>query len=687
MEEEIIFKIELNAPEAEANLRSFTTAIVSLKDENKLLTDSINNLKKAEGDNTKQIVEATAQIELNKNKIKELNQQQGQLIKTLDAEKGSINQLKAANVALLKERDNISKSTAEGKARIEALNKQYDENSKKINENISDTERQKQGYNTLIDILDKINPGTKELVTNVGTISKGFTQSIGAINQYGFSLKALGSIPVLQLFTALTSAVSGISQLYKSTLPTVEDYRKENEKLTKEYDKQQTALTLLEASTKRQVDLLRAEGKEKEANQVASKAAADRLIEEQLRANQLSDELENLNTKLAATPAIYDKLTGTQQINKSEQDVLKEAISQVAKEFTTQKEVVATVLNEYNILQEQSARLSNQEAQDAKEKAAQTKKELEDLEELRKKRQELIEQRRRETLEGARALKGTGGKNEDELILEAYNKLQDAKTKKDEERSEIVSGLTDKFLEEQEKIDEKLKKADDEEIKRKKASAGSELKIERAKNEAIQGFIDATTQEKSLARVALTSVFKKDALLEAYTSTKAAAIAAYKSLAGIPIVGPALGALAAGAATAFGLSQVAAISGVNFPGFALSGRALSGTRINNTHGIPINRSNGDNLLATVKTGEVILNERHQAMLGGNKTFARIGVPGFADSGRVNFTNEVARQSESAAFQASLFNSISQIQTVLVLQDFEAKSKQVNSVKQRSVVIK
>jgi len=674
MEEEIIFKIELNAPEAEANLRSFTTAIVSLKDENKLLTDSINNLKKAEGDNTKQIVEATAQIELNKNKIKELNQQQGQLIKTLDAEKGSINQLKAANAALLKERDNLSKSTVEGKARIEAINKEYDLNSKKINDNISDTERQKQGYNTLLSILDKINPGTQAFVTNIGSVTKGFSTSIGAIQNYGFSLKALGQIPILQMLTAVTAAVGFLTSLYEKSVPTVEDFRAENEKLTKEYGRQKDILDLLEGSTERQVKILEAlGGKEAEINKLRTETANQRLGIETKQAQALSEQLSNLRDQYNALEPQKDKGFAQQLV------VLKDAIALTTKEYKDQVEVVNSVYNEIEVLTIQQTKFIDKTSDDRAKKAKERQeKELEELEKL--------EQRRRDILINGIDRIGS----EDELaksILDIYNKLQDDKTKKDEERSEVIAGLTDKFLDEQDKIAEKSKKADEDELKRKKATAAAELKVERIKNDQIQGLIDATTEEKSLARVALTSVFKKDAMLEAYTSTKAGAIAAYKSLAGIPIVGPALGALAAGAVTAYGLSQVAAIAGVNFPGFATSGRALSGTRINSTHGIPINRSNGDNLLATVKTGEVILNERHQAMLGGNRTFARIGVPGFAESGRVNLTNEIARQSESTAFQASLFNSIAQIQTVLVLQDFEAKAKQVNTVKQRSVVIK
>ncbi|MCB0643640.1 MAG: hypothetical protein KDC44_18460, partial [Phaeodactylibacter sp.] len=44
--------------------------------------------------------------------------------------------------------------------------------------------------------------------------------------------------------------------------------------------------------------------------------------------------------------------------------------------------------------------------------------------------------------------------------------------------------------------------------------------------------------------------------------------------------------------------------------------------------------NGDSVLATVKPGEVILNELQQKLLGGAATFKSIGVPGFADGGRI-----------------------------------------------------
>ena len=90
--------------------------------------------------------------------------------------------------------------------------------------------------------------------------------------------------------------------------------------------------------------------------------------------------------------------------------------------------------------------------------------------------------------------------------------------------------------------------------------------------------------------------------------------------------------------TAFGIARGAlakfADGGLveNVDGFANGG--LSGTLITSRMGKPIRRSNGDNLLATVKTGEVILNQRQQNALGGANTFRRIGVPGFANGGMI-----------------------------------------------------
>jgi tape measure domain-containing protein len=80
---------------------------------------------------------------------------------------------------------------------------------------------------------------------------------------------------------------------------------------------------------------------------------------------------------------------------------------------------------------------------------------------------------------------------------------------------------------------------------------------------------------------------------------------------------------------------------------------LPNGRITAAQNIPT-QPNGDNILATVKRGEVILNEEQQKRLGGARTFARIGVPGFAEGGRVSdnlFTGMYDRSEFGAKLQA------------------------------------
>lgn len=109
---------------------------------------------------------------------------------------------------------------------------------------------------------------------------------------------------------------------------------------------------------------------------------------------------------------------------------------------------------------------------------------------------------------------------------------------------------------------------------------------------------------------------------------------------------------------------------------AYAGGGLSGTRIMGHHGIPIRRSNGDNRLATVKTGEVILNGMQQQRLGGAKTFRRIGVPGFADGGRIAARN--VDQNLSIDTNA-LVKAISAIQIVADVQEVTDKQNRIKFI--------
>ena len=85
-------------------------------------------------------------------------------------------------------------------------------------------------------------------------------------------------------------------------------------------------------------------------------------------------------------------------------------------------------------------------------------------------------------------------------------------------------------------------------------------------------------------------------------------------------------------AAAVGIATAAQIATISAQPLA-EGGVVTGQRINQKQNIPT-RSNGDNVLAFVKRGEVVLNQRQQALLGGSPTFRKIGIKGFADGGLV-----------------------------------------------------
>lgn len=176
---------------------------------------------------------------------------------------------------------------------------------------------------------------------------------------------------------------------------------------------------------------------------------------------------------------------------------------------------------------------------------------------------------------------------------------------------------------------------------------------------------------------------KKNQIAQVAADIAEAIMKAFLSMAGVPLIGQILAAAAAVATAAFGAKQIHEIKQQQFTGFARGGRVTSGTRITDAHGIRIRRSNGDNMLATVKTGEVILNEDQQRRAGGPSFFRSLGVPGFAGGG-VFGGLPIGVTSTGGDLQllreVRMMNELLQQQkTVLVLQDFEAVQGAKNEV--------
>ena len=80
----------------------------------------------------------------------------------------------------------------------------------------------------------------------------------------------------------------------------------------------------------------------------------------------------------------------------------------------------------------------------------------------------------------------------------------------------------------------------------------------------------------------------------------------------------------------------------------------------------------------VNSGEVILNKNQQARLGGDETFRRIGVPGFAEGGAVRNITPSVPVNDVISFR-ELAKLINDKKVILNLNDLEAGQEQLSII--------
>jgi len=166
-------------------------------------------------------------------------------------------------------------------------------------------------------------------------------------------------------------------------------------------------------------------------------------------------------------------------------------------------------------------------------------------------------------------------------------------------------------------IEEALKTATGAEKKQLEAR----LKNEQQALKAVQESKEATEKEERKRQ-------KTFAIIQAVINTAAAVVKTLGTL-GVPA-----GIPAAVLAAALGAAQIAVIAAQPAATGRLVGADIPGQKpglVVMAQNIP-ELSNGDNVLATLKRGEVVLNKKQQAALGGAPAFRAIQVPGFAEGG-------------------------------------------------------
>lgn len=169
------------------------------------------------------------------------------------------------------------------------------------------------------------------------------------------------------------------------------------------------------------------------------------------------------------------------------------------------------------------------------------------------------------------------------------------------------------------------------------AQKEKELKktIERAKTQLAQSALDAAIELLSRdekARKKNAAAIKAFQIGKILVNLPTEISGYWQQYGSIPVVGPVIAGLFSALA---GVRAYSAVRQINTQKFYRGGavRAYSGEKIRGAANAPT-QLGGDNIMAYLKAGEVVLNPEQQDALGGAPTFAKIGVPGFAGGGIV-----------------------------------------------------
>jgi len=184
--------------------------------------------------------------------------------------------------------------------------------------------------------------------------------------------------------------------------------------------------------------------------------------------------------------------------------------------------------------------------------------------------------------------------------------------------------IEQKALDNELKANDKRKQALDRQLKQRTISQ-QQYNIEVAKLDA-----DSDKKKEDLERKQFNRKKKQDTAQALIDIAKA--VNTDLSNYGAPIPPNFLSMAAIGFDVALGMAKVAAIQGQQYATGGKvelnpNGKVVTGPNI------PA-QANGDNVLATIRTGEVVLNEEQQNKAGGPAFFRALGVPGFAGGGIV-----------------------------------------------------
>ena len=403
------------------------------------------------------------------------------------------------------------------------------------------------------------------IVQRISTAAQAVFNAVMAANPIGAVVVAV---------TALIAAGYALVKMFQASSEETKRSEQAHKALGKELKNQVEAQknATIEADLSRDAQLKMAKASGKSADEI-------RKLSVELANQEVAQKIANAQTLRAiAIEAI--RVANLEDASESQKTLAKNAL----KEFNDANEAAKTALinrrkllidNRAAELQEQTdaTRKANDKANEAADKKSEKEKEkrkkeredyLKDAEEL----QGLINKLEQNRLDKEAEVKKKADEIQQGLKDNALTPAQRLQKKYDEERAILEAAhqstllLDAKFY-----TDKKALEAED--TANKKQNAETQEQIEKRKQQAREQYLAAGANTLKQAASLLgeaTGAGKALAIAATTIDTYQSATAAYKSLAGIPVVGPALGGIAAGVAVASGLANVKKILSVKVPG-------------------------------------------------------------------------------------------------------------------------
>lgn len=604
----------------------------------------------------------------------------------------SIENLTKANKALREERKKLDIDSDSGRARVQQINTQIDKNTELIKNNSSALEKQRLNIGNYKSALDGVAPGLSGFATGMYNMAKASLAFIATPIGAAIAAISLALAPLISFLTTTGEGMDivtretegwnsvmrqlkdGINEAGKSSfeflktvlnsIPGVNSLSVAYNELAKAGREYADVLDEIEES-QRVFDIIAAEEENnikrlilQSKNRTLTEKERIDLIDQALHKEQeLSDKrIEFADKELKAVITLAEAQTKTQQgYNQSIEQYGIELVKTLTNTDEELSKRVASALLKVKDAEGQSIAI---------------------LEKAQNQRDALLD---KQDQKAAKSAEDKRKKDEEERLKYAeFLRLQD------EDRKQEVEDFND-FQR------QKAKELEQDRIESARRVAQKEAEVERIKSGAISGLLKKVTGDRIDAQKLYTSIFKKGAFSETLVNAKAAAGAAYKALAGIPIVGPVLGAAAAVAAYAFGLSQALGIQAIQFArgGIAGTGGVLRG-RSHANGGIPF--SVGGRVGFEAEGGEAIINKKSTSMFrtqlsainqaGGGRSFAVGGVP---ESSSISVGN-ISRASESSVSQREIFEAIAQLKIVATIEDINREQRRVEILDNRATVL-